>query len=85
VGEGKYMAKKKVLEVQDELKNVAVAVGSALGKLAAKMGLSETAAPAALKPPAKKSAPKKKVVAKKAATKRSGPKKVTNRVKGTSK
>jgi hypothetical protein len=55
------MAKKKALEVQDELKNVAVAVGSALGKLAAKMGLSETAVPAAPKPPAKKSAPKKKV------------------------
>jgi hypothetical protein len=37
VGEGKHMAKKKVSLVQDELKNVAVAVGSALGKLAAKI------------------------------------------------
>jgi hypothetical protein len=79
------MAKKNVVESQDGLKNVAVAVGSALGKLAAKMGLSETAAPAAPKPATKKSAPKKKVTAKKVATKRAVPKKVTSRKKGTSK
>jgi hypothetical protein len=85
VGEGKHMAKKKALEVQDELKTVAVAVGSALGKLAAKMGLSETAALAAQKPPAQKPAPKKKVVAKKVSTKRSGPGRSRIGQKGTSK
>ena len=78
------MPKKKVSEVPDELKDVAVAVGSALGKLAAKMGLSEPAASAASKRPAKKSAPKKKVVAKKAATKRSGPRRSRTGEKGSS-
>lgn len=69
------MPKKNVVKDQEGLQGVAVAVGSALGKLAAKIGLSETAAPAASKLVASKSAPKKKAAAKKAATRRAVPKK----------
>ena len=79
------MAKKKVAEAQDGLKNVAVAVGSALGKFAAKIGFSETASPAAPKPATKKSAPRKKVATKKATGKRKSAKNVTSRAKKTSK
>jgi hypothetical protein len=78
------VAKKKVVETQDGLKNVAVAVGSVLGKLAAKIGLSETVAPTAPKPAMKKSR-RKKVAAKKAVTKRTSIKKVASRAKMTSK
>jgi hypothetical protein len=77
------MAKKKIVEAQDGLKNVAVAVGSALGKLAAKLGVAET--PAATAPVVKKSRPSKKVVAKKTAAKRTTAKKTTSRVKRASK
>jgi|HubBroStandDraft_2_1064218.scaffolds.fasta_scaffold192612_2 hypothetical protein len=75
------MAKKKVVKAQEGLKNVAVAVGSALGKLAAKIGLSETTPPPVSKPAKKKSAPKKKP----GATKQTSAKKTLSRIKKPSK
>ena len=54
------MARKKPMQTEDGLKNVAVAVGSALGKLAHKIGFGGPAVSAAAKPPkqAAKHAPK---------------------------
>jgi hypothetical protein len=76
---------KKTEEAEHGLKDVAVAVGTALGKLAHKLGLGETPASpvpeppvkvATRKPPApkKRIAAKKKVAAKKAVAKGTGPK-----------
>ena len=61
---------KKIVEAENGLKDVAVAVGSALGKLAHRLGLGETPTPPPPKPPEKaiaREAPasKKKVAAKK--------------------
>jgi hypothetical protein len=65
------MAKKKVVEAEDGLKNAAVAVGSALGKFAAKIGLGEAATPPAQTPEKRKPLSRKSVVPKKkAATKK---------------
>ncbi len=86
------MAKKKVAEEDNGLKNAAVAIGSALGRLAQKMGLGEAAPPAlkvarkrrfTIKSPAPKSkaAPKKTIVTKKVATKPASVKKVKSRTK----
>jgi hypothetical protein len=72
---------KKIVPEEHGLTDVAVAVGSALGKLAQKIGLGEAPAPPAPKPPVKaatrkppaakkKAAPKRKVAAKKVAAKR---------------
>lgn len=74
------MAKKKIIDLEDGLKNAAIAVGSALGSLAQKVGLGK--APKAKKKAAvkkapatkKKAAPKKKAVAKKVAAKKAAPK-----------
>jgi hypothetical protein len=72
------MAKSKIIVVEDGLKSAAVAVGTALGSLAHKMGIgTSTPAPKATKkagkkaaakapPSKKKAAPVKKAVAKKA-------------------
>jgi tRNA A37 threonylcarbamoyltransferase TsaD len=81
------MAKKKMAEAEVGLTTVAVAVGSALGKLAQKIGLGETPAPAAQKPAKKKSvarkspAPKKKAAVKKVAAKRASVKKAKSPAK----
>jgi hypothetical protein len=73
------MAKKKIDVVEDGLKSAAVAVGTALGKLAHKVGLGETSPPpraakkaSASKAPVfqKKAVAKKTAAAKKVATKK---------------
>ncbi len=82
------MAKKNVPEAEDGLRDVAVAVGSALGKLAHKMGLGGPAVSPVTKPqrkhavvrkplaPGKKLAPKKRIATKKVASKRASSKTV---------
>ena len=85
---------KKVVHVEAEhgLKDVAVAMGSALGKLAHKLGLGETPAPRVAQPPKKaatpkspapkkKAASKKKAATKKAPAKRAGVRKVKSPAK----
>jgi hypothetical protein len=82
-GRERRLAKKKMTEVEDGLKNAAIAVGSVLGSLAQKVGLAPKAtkkavskAPASKKKaaPQKKAAPKKKAVAKKVVSKKAAAK-----------
>ena len=86
------MAKKKIVAAEDGLTTVAVAVGTALGKLAQKVGLGEASAPSDPKPAknassrkaavsTKKATPKKKAATKKAPAKRPGVKKVKSPAK----
>jgi hypothetical protein len=86
------MAKKRIAVVEDGLTTVAVTVGTALGKLAHTLGLGETPAPSAPKPPKKaatrksatpnkKGAPKKKAATKKATAKRPALKKAKSPAK----
>jgi hypothetical protein len=91
----RQMAKKKIADAEDGLKNVAVAVGSALGRLAQKMGLGDATEPAAPRSakkklvkskslaPKSKAAPKKAIASKKAATKPASLKKVKSPTKKT--
>jgi hypothetical protein len=85
----RILAKTKIGEVEDGLKNAAVAVGSALGSLAQKVGLGKAivtskakkkvAKKAVVSKPLlakKKAAAKKKVVAKKVVVKKVAAKKV---------
>jgi hypothetical protein len=78
---------KKIVEEEHGLKDVAVTVGAALGKLAHMIGLGETSALGAPKPAKKKivgsksPALKKKVAVKKGAAKRTSVKKAKGPVK----
>jgi hypothetical protein len=87
------LAKTKIVELEDGLKNAAVAVGTALGNLAQKVGIGtapkakkKAAKKAVVKKasaskkkaaPPKKAAPKKKAVAKKVAAKKAAPKRTS--------
>ena len=77
------MAKTKIAELEDGFKTAAIAVGTALGNLAHKVGIGT--APKAKKKAAvkkapaskEKAAPKKKVIAKKVASKKAAPKRTS--------
>ncbi len=77
------MAKSKIAVVEDGLKNAAVAVGTAIGSLAHKVGIGSAPKKKAVKKAvkkvvskvAKKAAPKKKVAAKKVVAKKAVAKK----------
>jgi hypothetical protein len=86
-GPERILAKTKIAELEDGFKTAAIAVGTALGNLAHKVGIGtapkakkKAAKKAAVKKaPAskKKAAPKKKVVAKKVASQKAAPKRTS--------